>query len=58
MVFPKGKLLHTLAIQLCAAIALLNWEACLVYLSECHFQWAVGGGPKIFHLKSWVTSSV
>ena len=56
-VFPKGKLLYTLAIQLdSAAIALLNWQACLVYLCECHFQWAVGGGPKIFHLKSSVTS--
>jgi len=48
--FPKGKLLYTLAIQLCATIALWNLQACLVYLCECHFQWAVGGGPEIFHL--------
>lgn len=52
MVFPKGKLLYVLAIQLHVAIVLLNFQACLVYLCECHFKWAVAEGPKIFHLKS------
>lgn len=54
MVFPQGKLLYVLAIQLNAAIVLWNLQACLVYLCECHFKWAVAEGPKIFHLKSWV----